>query len=155
VNNHFLAPATTGPRFVMACAMVVLAALLAGVSASGGEPERCAKCGMHIVKYPHTRYTVYTTDGKQHITCGVQCGLSLHVRLKDAWKSATATDLFSNRSFDAKTGFYVFKSSVITDMAPGFISFRSREHAEKFAQGFGGRVVTYDEALELWKKQMD
>jgi len=51
-------------------------------------------------------------------------------------------------------GFYVYKSSVITDMAPGFIAFRRRSNAEKFAKGFGGQVVTYEEALEIWKKQM-
>lgn len=131
------------------------AIMVAAGPASAAGPERCIVCGMHVAKYPHTRYTVHTTDGKQYVTCGVQCGLTLHVRLKDAWKFATATDLLSNRAFDATTGFYVFKSSVIADMAPGFIAFRSKEHAEKFAKGFGGRVLTYGEALELWKKQMD
>jgi len=128
---------------------------VAAAPAWAAGPERCIVCGMDVTKYPHTRYVVSTAEGKQHVTCGVQCGLSLHVRLKDAWKAATATDLFSNRPFDATTGFYVFKSSVITDRAPGFISFRSRDHAEKFVAAFGGRVVTYNEALDLWKKQMD
>lgn len=136
--------------------LVVVAIVTAAVaSAWAAGPERCIICGMDVTKYPHSRYTVHISDGKQHVTCGVQCGLSLHLRLKDLWKSATATDLFSNRPFDAKAGFYVFKSSVITDMAPGFISFRARQHAEKFVAGFGGRVMTYDEALDVWKKQMD
>lgn len=116
--------------------------------------ERCIVCGMDVSKYPHTRYTVRTTEGKEYVTCGVQCGLTLHLRLKDGWKSATATDLLSNRPFDVKEGFYVYKSSVITDMAPGFIAFKRKEDAEKFAKGFGGQVVTYEEALEIWKKQM-
>ena len=45
-------------------------------------------------------------------------------------------------------------SSVITDMAPGFIAFRKRVNAEKFVKGFGGLVLTYKEALEVWKQQM-
>ncbi len=53
-----------------------------------------------------------------------------------------------------KKGFYVYKSTVITDMAPGFISFVTRANAEKFQKGFGGKVVTYQEALEIWKEQM-
>jgi len=116
--------------------------------------ERCIICGMDVSKYPHTRYVVETTDGKRYTTCGVQCGLTLHLRFKDKWKSATASDLLSNRSFDVKKGFYVYKSTVITDMAPGFIAFKRRVDAEKFAKGFGGQVVTYEEALEIWAQRM-
>lgn len=120
----------------------------------GGEVKRCIVCGMDVSKYPHTKYVVTTTEGKEFITCGVQCGLTLHLRFKEKFKSATASDLLSNRPFDAQKGFYVYKSTVITDMAPGFISFITRANAEKFQKGFGGKVVTYQEALEIWKEQM-
>lgn len=119
-----------------------------------GAVERCIVCGMDVSKYPHSLYVVQTTDGTSYSTCGVQCGLTLHLRFKEKWKSATATDLLSNHSFDATKGYYVFKSTVITDMAPGFIAFKQKEHAEKFAKGFGGKVVTYPEAMEIWKGQM-
>ena len=123
-------------------------------SLSAWAGERCIVCGMDVSKYPHTRSVVETTDNKKYATCGVQCGLTLHLRFKGKWKSATATDLLRNTPFDVEKGFYVYKSSVITDMAPGFIAFRRRSTAEKFAKGFGGQVVTYEEALEIWKKQM-
>lgn len=128
--------------------------LTSALSAWAGDIERCIICGMDVSKYPHTRYVVETTDGKKYTTCGVQCGLTLHLRLQGKWKSATASDLLSNRSFDVKKGFYVYKSSVITDMAPGFIAFKTRINAEKFAKGFGGQWVTYEEALKIWRKQM-
>ena len=118
------------------------------------EAERCIVCGMDVSKYPHTRYVVETAAGEAYPTCGVQCGLTLHLRFKEQWKGATATDLLSNRSFDATRGFYVYKSTVITDMAPGFISFRTGANAEKFSAGFGGQVVPYQEALEIWRLQM-
>jgi hypothetical protein len=133
---------------------VVTFLLLFVSSAWAGDIERCIACGMDVSQYPHTRYVIETTDGKKYSTCGVQCGLTLHLRFKDKWKSAKAADLLSNRSFDVKEGFYVYKSSVITDMAPGFIAFKRRGDAEKFAQGFGGKVVTYEEALQIWKKKM-
>jgi hypothetical protein len=119
-----------------------------------GEIKRCQVCGMDGSKYPHTKYVVTMTGGEEFVTCGVQCGLTLHLRSKEKFKSATATDLLSNRSFDVQKGFYVYKSTVITDMAPGFISFIIRANAEKFQKGFGGKVVTYQEALEIWKGQM-
>ena len=129
--------------------------ILAIVSLSwSGEIKRCQICGMDVSKYPHTKYVVRTTEGEEFLTCGVQCGLTLHLRLKEKFKSAMATDLLSNRSFDVQKGFFVYKSTVITDMAPGFISFVIRANAEKFQKGFGGKVVTYQEALEIWKEQM-
>jgi hypothetical protein len=109
---------------------------------------------MDVSKYPHTKYVVRTTEGEEFFTCGVQCGLTLHLRLKEKFKSAMATDLLSNRSFDAQKGFFVYKSTVITDMAPGFIAFVTKTNAEKFQKGFGGKVFTYQEALEIWKEQM-
>jgi len=128
--------------------------LLLSFPSWAGEIKQCNVCGMDVLKYPHTRYVVTTTGGEEFFTCGVQCGLTLHLRFKEKFKSATATDLLSNRSFDAQKGFYVYKSKVITDMAPGFISFLNRVNAEKFQRGFGGKVVTYQEALEMWKDQM-
>lgn len=131
-----------------------LGAMLCGPCLSAWAVEQCIVCGMDVSKYPHTRYVVGTTDNKTFSTCGVQCGLTLHLRFGNRWKKAAATDLLSNRSFDATKGFYVYKSTVITDMAPGFISFKRKEDAERLAKGFGGQVVTYDEALEIWRRQM-
>ncbi len=135
--------------------LVFVAILFLASSLSVWAVERCIVCGMDVSKYPHTHYVVKTADGKEYVTCGVQCGLTLHLRFKDKWKSATASDLLSNRPFDVKKGFYVYKSSVITDMAPGFIALKRKANAEKFAKGFSGRVVAYEEALAIWKKQMN
>lgn len=140
---------------VFVIAVTVAVVLTGGFGAWAMGPERCPVCGMDVSKYPHTRYVVQTANGRQLHTCGVQCGLTLHLKLKDKWKSASATDLLSNRTFDATKGFYVYKSSVITDMAPGFIAFKLRRNAEKFATGFGGRVLTYDQTLDIWKKRME
>jgi nitrous oxide reductase accessory protein NosL len=147
---------TLTSHFKQSTFLWVLAGVLLWTSAllCLADSESCIVCGMDVSKYPHTRYVVDTTDGKTFSTCGVQCGLTLHLQFDNRWKKATATDLLSNRSFDATKGFYVYKSTVITDMAPGFISFKRKEGAEKFAKGFGGQVVTYDEALEIWRRQM-
>ena len=127
--------------------------LLAAVTAAG-EKQRCLVCGMDVSQYPHSRCEVQTTDGSTFVTCGVQCALTLHLRFKGRWKSASARDLLSNRAFDVQEGHYVHAGSVITDMAPGFIAFKRKSDAERFARGFEGRVVTYPEALEIWRKRM-
>jgi NosL len=141
-------------KFILTSALGVLFILVLDVGSWSGEVKRCIICGMDISKYPHTRYVVTTTEGEELLTCGVQCGLTLHLRLKERFKSAMALDLLSNRAFNAQLGFYVYKSTAITDMAPGFISFATRSNAEKFAKAFDGQVVSYEEALKIWKKQM-
>jgi len=118
------------------------------------DPQGCSICGMDLSKYAHVKYVVKRTDGKAQTTCGVQCGLTLQIQLGDQFKSATATDLITHREVEASKAFYVYKSSVITDMAPGFIAFSTKEKAERFAKGFGGKVVSYQEALGIWKEQM-
>jgi hypothetical protein len=141
-------------KFILTSALGVLLVLVLFGGSWSGEVKRCIICGMDVSKYAHTKYVVTTTEGEEFITCGAQCGLTLHLRLKERFKSAIALDLLSNRPFSAQSGFYVYKSTVITDMAPGFISFATKANAEKFAKGFGGQVVSYDEALKIWKKQM-
>ncbi len=118
------------------------------------DPQGCSVCGMDVSRYVHVRYVVATIDGKTHTTCGVQCGLTFQIRSGDKFKSAVATDLITHKEVEAKKAFYVYKSSVITDMGPGFIAFAIKTNAEKFQKGFGGEVLTYQEALEKWKGQM-
>lgn len=113
---------------------------------------RCVQCGMDLHKYPHSIYTIKWKDGNVSRTCGVQCGLTQQLKKADNFKSSSATDLISNRQFPAADGFYVFKSSVTTDMGPGFIAFKTRSNAEKFQKGFGGEVLTHQEALKTWAK---
>ena len=64
---------------------VVTFLVLSVSSAWAGGVERCIICGMDVSKYPHTRYVVETIDGKKYTTCGVQCGLTLHLRFKQRW----------------------------------------------------------------------
>jgi len=115
--------------------------------------ERCGQCGMHLAKFVKTQYEIQWIDGTVTKTCGVQCGLTQQILHKDRFKSSVAKDYVTGKSFDAKTGFYVFGSKVVTDMAPGFIAFRQPADAEKFRKESGGRVLSFDESLSLWSER--
>jgi nitrous oxide reductase accessory protein NosL len=137
------------PKWRLLIPVFVLLFITAPVQAAD-DGTRCVQCGMDLNKYPHSLYTIQWKDGTVTKTCGVQCGLTQQLMNPDDFKSSTATDLITNREFPAADGFYVFKSSVTTDMGPGFIAFKDRTNAEKFQKGFGGEVVTYPEALKIW-----
>ncbi len=139
---------TKGRLPILVCAVFLVAVPV--LAADDGM--RCVQCGMDLHKYPHSVYAIEWQDGTVIKTCGVQCGLTQQLRKAGSFKKAHATDLITNRQFPVSEGFYVYKSSVVTDMGPGFISFKSRANAEKFQKGFGGQVVTHDEALKIWAK---
>lgn len=131
---------------ILSLMLLVSFGFLSSVNAE--EKKSCVLCGMYLADYTHVKYTVTDTDGKKYVTCGVQCGLILQLNLKNKFQSATMTDLFSHKSVPAEKGWYVYRSSVITDMAPGLIGFRDKTRAEQFIKGFGGELLTHQQALE-------
>jgi len=135
---------------------ILLAAVLAVSFLScrpATEMERCAQCGMDLEKYRRTQYEILWTDGTTSKTCGVQCGLTQQLLHIDKFRSAKARDYGSGEIFDARTGYYVFESRTVPDMAPGFIAFRDRSRAEAFGEETGGIVLDLEEALNTWKER--
>ena len=129
--------------------LIVVSIVLGSTSLVFSEKrDGCLLCGMYLDEYTHVKYTITETTGKTYVTCGVQCGLILTLNLKEKFKSATMTDLLSHKIIPSEDGWYVFKSSVITDMSPGLIGFADKSRAEQFIKGFGGELITYQQALE-------
>ena len=112
--------------------------------------RRCGQCGMSLSKYERTQYEIRWADGTVTKTCGVQCGLTQHILHRDRFQSAAAKDYFNGRTFDARNGYYVLGSRVLTDMAPGFIAFQSLANAEGFQKESGGELMNFEEALSAW-----
>ena len=135
-------------RNILVISLLLYAVAGLSVSALSAEREACLLCGMYLPEYTHVKYTVFDTEGRSYVTCGVQCGLILTLNLKDKFQSATMTDLFSHKTIASEKGWYVFKSSVITDMSPGLLGFARKSQAEKFIKGFGGELLTYQQALD-------
>lgn len=131
--------------------ILFLSFLLTSAYSIAGEHQQCQLCGMDLNKYRHVRYTVSTLDKKQISTCGVQCGLLMQLNLAEKFDSATATTLLEHRTIPAQDAWYVFKSSVITDMSPGFIAFLTEDQALRFVKGYGGKVVDFKQAMSIVK----
>ncbi len=136
-------------RFFLLFSLV--AVLFAPSASMAQQRQQCSLCGMDLNKYTHVRYTITTTDDQQVTTCGVQCGLLLQLNMGKSFKSAVATALLSHKTIAADKAWYLYHSKIITDMSPGFIAFASRDNAERFQKGFGGTVMTLQEALAIIK----
>jgi hypothetical protein len=108
---------------------------------------------MDLSKYSRTQYAIRWTDGGVTKTCGVQCGLTQQLLHRHKYQSSAAKDYYTGSLFDAPTGYYVFGSKVVADMAPGFIAFQQLADAEKFQQESGGQIMSFDESLSAWAER--
>lgn len=119
---------------------LALAAVLAG-PAWAAEP-RCPMCGAEMGA---AKFTVTLKDGKEKLYACPRCAM-LDVDLRGA-KALSATDFLSRKTVDGRKAFYLAKTSYGDCCPPFWLSFATREDAEKFAKGFGGQVLGFDEAL--------
>lgn len=118
-------------------------AILAGNEA--GENSSCAMCGKSILG--KKIFIIYLSDGEQRNTCCAHCGLMLLTVTKGAWQSIT-TDFLHGYMISANQAFYVIGSDLNICCVPSILSFGSRQEAEKFQAGFGGKLAGMDEAIQ-------
>jgi DeoR family transcriptional regulator, copper-sensing transcriptional repressor len=122
---------------------VVAAALLWLSTGAALAAEGCPVCGAP----PKGARFVVTTESGETVEYGCpRCALT-DADLRKA-KDARVADFHSRRLVDARKAFYVRATSSGECCQPYWLGFAKRKHADKFAKGFGGTVLTYEEALE-------
>lgn len=131
--------------FLVLMLSLLMAFATASVSFAGGKVKACPKCGKEI-RTENARFYVVYKDGKKETFGCPHCGLS-EIN-KGGVKSAMATDFLRGKKLDAKSAFYLKGSEFGTCCTPYWLTFSSKDEAEKFSKGFGGKVLTYDEALK-------
>jgi nitrous oxide reductase accessory protein NosL len=131
------------------------------------QPLVCQICGRDVMK--QTEFHVETTDGPLTACCP-RCAMHYMLDHPDQVRGARATDYASGRVIDAKTAFYDeggdvqyctlhqptvergpndgVRERVYDRCLPVLVAFASREEADTYRQQHGGRVLTYQQALE-------
>ncbi|MBP6015310.1 MAG: DeoR/GlpR transcriptional regulator [Candidatus Promineofilum sp.] len=105
---------------------------------------RCALCGK---RPPRRTAWVITPEGAEALhACCAHCGLLLlgHTAGNPV---ALATDFLYGRMVNAYQATYVMDSDIGLCCVPGVLCFATSHDAERYGAGFGGRRLTYDEAL--------
>jgi hypothetical protein len=119
---------------------VFLVSALAGPALAKDPP--CPVCGSEV---GGAKFTVTQTSGKETVYSCPRCAL-LDADVQGA-KSLKATDFLTRKPVDGRKAFYLVGTSFGDCCPPFWLSFAEREDAEKFGKGFGGRVLTFEEAL--------
>ena len=108
--------------------------------------EQCPECG---VEPKGARFVVTLEDGKQVAYGCPYCAFSDLEPAKLV--KAQATDFMSREMVPASNAFYVIDSSY-GECCFNWLAFASKQHAMNFAKGFGGEVLTFDQAVKAAKK---
>jgi len=108
-------------------------------------------------------------DGTEEHCCCPRCGLHFRLRRSGQVRSELATDYKSGERIDPASALFVEGSALMTCCAaapmkrdepqkaveliwdrclPSLVAFAARSEAQDFQRRYGGRIVTYPEALE-------
>lgn len=143
-------------RFMLTLILCLLGTGAFALAADAVEnPKSCQQCGMDREFFAHSRMMIVYDDGTSTGECSLNCAV---VEMKQSKgkkvKALMAADYVTKELIDAHTAIWVVggrKGGVMTSEAKW--AFAKKEDAQNFVRENGGRVTTFDEALDLALKE--
>ena len=113
--------------------------------------ERCAQCGMYVVKYP-TFITQMVQEKQRYSFDGVKDMMKFYFKHPKKNTLFITKDYYSQKVLDAKKAYFVVGSNVYGPMGKELISFQTLDAAKNFKNDHFGKIVTFQEiTLSLLK----
>ncbi len=105
--------------------------------------QRCRLCDAPVSE--RTQVIIQPAHGEPLYACCPHCGLLL---LADSIQpiSILAKDFIYGRMVNARNASYLVNSDITLCCQPNYLCFASTQDALKFQNGFGGQIMTFDEA---------
>ncbi len=101
-------------------------------------------------------YRLILDTNKVEVACCAHCGLLRYQQIKEHVLQAICYDFLRRTTISAPLGWYVMDTSLnVGCCQPQVLPFEYKEHAEKFAKGFGGSVFSFEETLEALPNKMN
>lgn len=113
----------------------------------GERPDFCVMC--HSPVPEHTRVVLHLKSGERRYACCPHCSIAYMAHRGEEVGLMLVRDLLHQYVVDARVAFYVLDPNVVICCRPAVLAFKSREDAESFQRGFGGKVVDFDGALNF------
>jgi len=118
---------------------------------SGKDKMHCVKCGMVLPKFYKTNHAA-KVNGVQKQYCSIHCVVD-EQNQGNKPSDIKVVDTNTLKFIDAKSAWYVVGSNKKGTMSPvSKYAFLDKIKAEEFAKVNGGKVMSFDEALEVAKK---
>ncbi|MGO9380358.1 MAG: nitrous oxide reductase accessory protein NosL [Dissulfurispiraceae bacterium] len=120
------------------------------------SPKTCKVCGMDRNVYARSRMLIVYADGTTVGLCSLHCAADEMKENKDKQvKSIMVADYETKKLIDAKTAIWVIggiKTGVMTNLPEW--AFADQQEAQAFMKENGGRVSTFDEALQAAEEEI-
>jgi nitrous oxide reductase accessory protein NosL len=114
------------------------------------EMPACKYCGMNREMFAHSRMLTEYDTGSKEGTCSLHCAaIDMALSLDKTPTSIKVGDYGTKKLIDAEKATWIIggnKPGVMTKNAKW--AFADKSDAEKFQQANGGRLATFDEALQ-------
>jgi nitrous oxide reductase accessory protein NosL len=143
-------------RFLLV--VVFLTLFFTGIAAAADRvepPKACQSCGMDRVAFAYSRMVIDYADGTSDGVCSLNCAVEQMKKYRTRQvRSLKVADYATRELVDVRTATWVIggnKPGVMTAVPKW--AFARKENAEKFVKENGGRLSTFDEALELALKE--
>ena len=109
--------------------------------------SRCAMCGKAFGTENKTQFHLQQQNGKDIGCYCAHCGLYFRCHLPGKMTLSTY-DYQSGKSLSAARAVYVAGSKVNYCCGPSYLAFANKADAERFRQQQGGKMLTYQQALD-------
>ena len=114
----------------------------------------CPKCGMTLPKFYKTNHTALV-DGKTKQYCSIHC-LADATNNEGSYTHFKVVDVTSLKFIDVSKATYVVGSSKKGTMTMvSKYAFKSKSRAEKFAKANGGKLLNFEETLQVAQNDFD
>jgi copper chaperone NosL len=142
--------------FVLVAFYLSLGSALWALDQDVKDIPACKYCGMNRETFAHSRMFTEYSDGTKEGTCSLHCtAVDLALNLDRTPKSIQVGDYNHKGLIDAETAVWIIggnKPGVMTKNAKW--AFANKADADKYRQENGGRIATFDEALEAAYKDL-
>lgn len=120
---------------------------------TGLNQQECVYC--HRTVNQRTAYRLIRQNHRIETTCCAHCGLLRHRQLGKEILQALCSDFLLQTTISAATAWFVMDTSLNMGCCqPQVLAFEHKTNAEKFAQGFGGKIYSFTDALEAIYQRM-
>lgn len=143
--------------------MVALFAVVAACALGFATPRdlaqypECHACGASRNACAHTRIVVEYSDGTKRAECGLHCLLADMVKQPGRQpKRILAADYEDKKLIDAEKGWWVqYDNGVDCRGSKVMLAFRTERGADGFIASFGGRKLSFDDALRVAYREIE
>ncbi len=119
---------------------------------SGKEKSACAMCGMHLPTFYKTNHVADTKETTKQY-CSLHCLVNDKELHHAELKNIRVVDTQSLNMIDASRAYYVVGSSKSGTMSPvSKYAFAKADDARDFVKAFGGKVMRFDAAYDVAKR---